>query len=131
MNTKTEDQPTDSNSTSSAKAVDSNALFSVPPKVFTDKPFSSILQKSEAETIARNVMVIRDRLGKWELTAEEYQREREKDGSFTLGELGYFKEVAPLIRDSVGAMNFCETWQKAGRRFLEENAEISHPTKED
>jgi len=62
------------------------------PSDFTVQPWGSVLQKSEAETIAANIMVILKRTGdEWRsLTWDEYKTERLKDGSFTEGEKVYF-----------------------------------------
>lgn len=86
------------------------------PSHFCDYPWSSILQKSEAETIACNIMKIRRRLGdKWELTWEEYQTERKKDGHYSELEESYFNEIMPLIPDAIGAISFSGSWAAAAR----------------
>lgn len=86
------------------------------PSHFKSDPFGSVLQNSESETIARNIMKIRTRLGdRWELTWEEYKREREKDGGFSWCEEKYFNDVMPLIADPIGAISFAPGWARAAR----------------
>ncbi len=86
------------------------------PSHFTGKPFGSILQNSESETIALNSMVIRKRLGdKWDLSWKEYKAERKKDNGFTEGEKTYFEKVIPLISDVIGAISFSQSWARAAR----------------
>lgn len=61
-------------------------------------------------------MVIRKRLGdKWELTWEEYERERKADGGRPNGEKGYFDNVIHLIPDAIGAISFSRVWADAAR----------------
>lgn len=87
------------------------------PSHFCSFPWESLLQKSECETIARNIMVIRKRLGdKWDLSWTEYKKEREKDGGYSWAEKDYFKEVMPLIRDAIGAISFSRSWADAARK---------------
>jgi len=94
-------------------------LHSLKPSVFTQHPWESLLQKTEAEIVARNIMVIRKRLGdKWPLTWAEYELERSKDGGPDWAERGYFDEVMPLIQDAIGAISFSTTWAKAARRAV-------------
>lgn len=73
---------------------------------------NSVLQKSEAETIARNYMVILYRMGdKWRgLSWEEYKAERLKDGGFTDGERKYFDQVSPYCQSAEVARSFSPKW---------------------
>lgn len=82
------------------------------PSDFTEQPWNSVLQKSEAETIARNIMVILKRTGnKWrKLSWEEYKSEREKDGEFTESERGYFNQVLPYTLTAENAATFSKSW---------------------
>ncbi len=86
----------------------------IKPSHFTVFPCSSLLGKSEAETVAQNIMVVCARRGdRWgELTREDYQTEREKDGDFTVMELSYFDQVYPLINSLTGARAFASVWAK-------------------
>ena len=87
------------------------------PSHFCERPWESRLQKTEAEVVAQNIMKIRRRLGdKWELTWEEYERERQKDGQFSWSEKSYFDEVMPMIQDPIGAISFSLTWADAARK---------------
>ena len=89
----------------------------LPPNTFTEHPFSSTLAKREAETVARNINVIRVRLGdKWPLTITEYKHERKKDGGLTASELAYFKEVMPLISSDIDCIAFSPEWAQAAKR---------------
>ena len=87
----------------------------------------SILQKSESETIASNIMRIRARRGdSWELSWADYKREREKDGSFSMIEKPYFEEVIKLIPDAIGAISFAPSWARDARKAQSENV-LDHP----
>lgn len=67
------------------------------PKDFIGKYWSSIFQKSEAEWVWNNMLVILGRTGnKWrELHWDEYVVERTKDGEFSQGEKHYFEQSLP------------------------------------
>jgi hypothetical protein len=84
------------------------------PKDFKAQPMGSVLQKSEYETIARNIMVILERTGdKWrELSWEEYSKERTIDGDFNSGEESFFKGVVGYTVSSSKALLFCKNWNK-------------------
>lgn len=62
-------------------------------------PFDSVLQKTEAEIVCKNVVIILNRTGnEWrDLSWDEYKSEREKDGNFTQGEKRYFDEVIEYV----------------------------------
>ncbi len=84
------------------------------PSNFTSHPFSSVLRKSEAETIARNIMVILKRTGDKfrELTWDEYKTEREKDGKFSNGEKSYFDQVIGYCKSAETAKLFSKAWNE-------------------
>ncbi len=87
------------------------------PSHFCERPWESVMRKTEAEVVACNIMKIRRRLGdKWDLSLEEYKREREKDGAYSWNEECYFKEVIELIPDAIGAISFAPTWAEAARK---------------
>lgn len=91
------------------------------PSVFTAQPMGSVTQNSESETVARNIMVIRKRLGDaWPLTWQQYKAEREKDGGNGCAdsEREFFREVIELIPDAVGAIRFADAWARAARKAL-------------
>ena len=85
------------------------------PSEFTKWPWCSVLQDSNAEQIAVNIMVILKRTGDtWRtLTAEEYRAERQKDGGFSPTEARWFEKVAPLVATEVLARKFSPDWAKA------------------
>lgn len=96
-------------------------LNELKPSIFKSFPWESILQKSEDEQIAQNIMIIRARLGdKWDITWDEYKKEREKDGGWgcAYSEERYFKELMKQIPDVLGAIAFSPTWAKAARKAL-------------
>lgn len=75
----------------------------------------SILLKSEAETVAQNIMKVLSRTGnEWrELIWDEYKTERLKDGNFTDGEQRYFTQALPYCKNADTATLFCKGWAKA------------------
>jgi hypothetical protein len=83
------------------------------PSDFTIHPYSSILKKSEAETIAVNIMVILKRTGNAfrPLSYDEYKAERLKDGNYTDAEEYYFKQVIPYCKNADTAQLFCPKWR--------------------
>ena len=70
------------------------------PSNFTKQPIASVLQKSEAETIARNIMVILKRTGDSfrPLSWDEYKAERLKDGHFTESENGILTKLLVIAQ---------------------------------
>jgi len=89
------------------------------PSDFTIAPWNSVLQKSEAETIAANIMVILKRTGnQWRtLTWDEYKEERLKDAKtdrshFTEGEKFYFDLCIPYCLTAETAALFAPDWKK-------------------
>jgi hypothetical protein len=91
--------------------------MNLPPSTFCEFPWESVLQKTEAEIVAVNIMKIRRRRGDvWPLTFAEYKAERLKDSGFSYAEEEYFKQVIPLIPDQIGAIAFSKTWADAARK---------------
>ena len=84
------------------------------PSDFTSYPWSSVAGKSEAEVVARNIMVILSRTDNEfrELTWKEYKEEREKDGNFSPYEHGYFEEVLPYCKSADTVKLFSKEWDK-------------------
>jgi hypothetical protein len=64
-----------------------------------NRPYDSIFQNAETETIIKNILVILERTGDiWRaLSWEEYETERLKDGNFTGTEKAYFDKVIDYI----------------------------------
>ena len=83
------------------------------PSEFAKHPFSSVLQNCESETIACNIMQILKRTGDTfrPLTWDEYKLEREKDGSFTEREKGYFDDVIDYCASDQTARLFSKSWK--------------------
>ncbi len=91
------------------------------PSDFTVKPWSSVFMKSEAESIARNIMIILKRTGDiWrELSWEEYSLERKKDAETDKGggfnswkEEPFFEQVQPYTVSEEQARLFSPTWKE-------------------
>lgn len=82
------------------------------PSDFTSHPYSSVLQNTESEIVATNIMVILSRTGNEFrlLTWDEYKAERQKDGSFTESEKSYFDKVVGFCVAEQSALAFCNTW---------------------
>lgn len=76
-------------------------------------PCNSVLQKTEAEVVAINIIKILARTGnKWrKMSAEEYQTERLKDGAFTFAELVYFDDVVDYTISYDTARLFSKEWK--------------------
>lgn len=85
------------------------------PSNYRSHPWGSVLQNSQSETIASNIMAILSRTGnEWRpLSWEEYKTEREKDGRFSLTERGYFEKVAPYCKSADTADLFAPGWGKS------------------
>jgi hypothetical protein len=88
----------------------------VKPNNFLSQPMSSIQNKSEAETVARNIMVILSATGNRfrRLSWEEYKSARLRDGSFTEAEQVYFEKVWPYTVSAEKAAMFSPVWGRAG-----------------
>ena len=84
------------------------------PSNYTTHPVESIVGKWEAEKIARNIMVILSRTGnEWrQLSWQEYQEERQKDGGFTQMEQSYFEQVVSYCTSAEDANRFCSSWHR-------------------
>lgn len=84
------------------------------PSDFTDYPWSSIMQKSEHETIACNIMVILKRTGNKfrKLSWKQYKQERLKDGNFSDGEKTFFNAVVDYCSSAKKAKSFSPSWNK-------------------
>lgn len=84
------------------------------PSDFTNLPMESVFLKSEAETVAVNIMKILKRTGDTfrPLSKEEYTKEREKDGHFSNGELLYFDRVIKFCKSADTARCFSKAWDK-------------------
>lgn len=83
------------------------------PKDFIKKrPFGSVFRKTEAEIVALNIMKILDRIGnEWrELSFQEYETERRKDGNFTSSEKQYFDKVIKYCTSENEAKKFSPEW---------------------
>lgn len=84
------------------------------PSNYCIKPWNSVLQKSEAETVARNIMAILNRTGNtWrELSFVEYEKERLKDGNYSSIEQQYFNEVIGYCKSPGTAILFSDSWKE-------------------
>jgi len=69
--------------------------------------------RSEHETIAKNIMIILWRTGNEfrDLSWKEYKEERLKDGNFTEGEKYYFDNVIRWCFSANNAKQFSPKWQ--------------------
>ncbi len=88
------------------------------PSSFLSQPMDSITQSSEAETIARNIMVILSRTGDSFRRLEwiEYQSERLKDGNFSDREKLYFNQVVAHCASEETAKLFSSVWANASEK---------------
>lgn len=84
------------------------------PSDFCTHPWSSVLQNSESETVAGNIMCILKRTGNKfrELPWDEYKTERLKDGNFTDGEHCLFDKVIDYCKSPDTAKLFCPDWKE-------------------
>jgi len=75
-------------------------------------PWSSVVNKTEHEIVALNIMKILVRTGNVfrELSWEEYSEERKKDNEFTMMELESFNAVIKYCRSGDTAVLFSERW---------------------
>ena len=87
--------------------------MSTKPSNFTTQPFNSVARKSEAETVARNIMVILSRTGdKWRrLMWSEYAEERRKDGADFEEEYYYFQAYVECTESAEAARLFAPDWE--------------------
>lgn len=75
-------------------------------------PMGSVAKKSEAETVARNIMVILGRTGDSfrPLSWDEYKAERLKDGNFSWKERPFFDQVVGYCKSKDTVVLFCPSW---------------------
>ena len=85
------------------------------PSAFKEWPWNSVVQQSEAEQVAINILVIlRRTCDTWrDLSLEEYKANRLKDGGFSEREEGLFKTVYPLVCSVEKARKFAPAWANA------------------
>lgn len=83
------------------------------PKDFNIFPWGSVLQNSESELMAHNVMIILERTGNKfrKLTWDEYKTERLKDSNFTEGEKYYFDKIIGYCKNADTAKLFSAEWR--------------------
>lgn len=94
------------------------------PSLFLQHPLGSITKESDLETIAHNIMAILSRTGDKfrDLSWEEYEAERKKDGNFTMTEQTYFDQLAYLAKGSFRAItSFSPVWRSAYHRKSNES----------
>lgn len=84
------------------------------PSDFCVFPWASVLQNSESETIALNIMKILERTGNQFriLSWDEYKEERLKDGNFSDNEKPYFIRVMDFCLFPETAKLFSQEWNK-------------------
>jgi hypothetical protein len=83
------------------------------PSFFSSKyPWCSVFNRAEYEIVAKNIMTILKRTGDEfrELTYEEYEKERLKDGKYSKGEQQYFERVIDFCKSADKAKKFSEKW---------------------
>lgn len=84
------------------------------PSDFTKHPWDSVLQNTESEIIACNIMNILKRTGNIfrSLTWNEYKNERLKDGNFNETEKKVFEKVKDYCKSPEKAKLFSKDWNK-------------------
>jgi len=84
------------------------------PSDFTNFPWDSVLQKTESEVVAQNIMKILERTGNEfkELQWDQYKEERLKDKNFSEAEKIYFQKVTKYCESSSLARTFSNSWNK-------------------
>lgn len=84
------------------------------PSDFLKHPYDSVLQHTEDEVVARNIMVILKRTGNtWRpLSVDEYEKERMKDGGYTGLEIRSFEKVRSYCESAERAESFSPAWRK-------------------
>jgi hypothetical protein len=85
----------------------------VPKDICKIHPFDSILQKTELEIIARNIIIIiQSRIAnKFQLIdCDIYSYHRMKDGNFSKTEKKYFDIVSPLLTNEKDVRKFSKEW---------------------
>lgn len=83
------------------------------PSDFNYHPFSSVFQNTEHEIVARNVIVILKNTGdQWRnVTIQEYEEYRKKDGNYSISEKRYFEDVIPYLNSADKAELFSPSWK--------------------
>jgi len=92
----------------------------IKPSMFCKDPIGSVLQKSEAETIAQNIMIILKRTGDTfrPLSVAEYEKERKEDGEYHNGELRYFEQVKYLAEGNIeDVVCFSPVWKESFKKI--------------
>lgn len=84
------------------------------------QPWDSVLQNSESEVVARNIMIILARTGNQfrMLTWEEYFFERHHDGNFNYLEERYFDLVIDYFKSADTARLFSPVWKEIKSSLL-------------
>lgn len=84
------------------------------PSCFTEYPWSCVYNKIEYEIVAQNIMKILKRTGNKfrDLSWEEYETERIKDGYSPRGESEYFEKVISYCKSADTAKLFSKEWDK-------------------
>lgn len=87
-------------------------MLTRPSQIKNIKPWSSVLRKSEYETVALNIIVILARTGDKfrELSWQEYKTGRLPDGNFSNGERSFFERVQPFTASAENAKCFSQKW---------------------
>lgn len=83
-----------------------------PSRFVAVHPFDSVFSSFEHEIVAKNIMVILSKSGDVfrSLSYEEYERERLKDGNFSIREEIFFNDVIGHCKSPDTAVLFCKTW---------------------
>ena len=83
------------------------------PSDFTDHPMNSVFRSHEHEMVARNIMIILERLGdEWaDIAWDQYKEQRLKDGNFSEAEKGLFEKVSGYCKSADTAVLFSDTWK--------------------
>jgi hypothetical protein len=87
------------------------------PGDFTTTPWNSVFRNAESEIIAMNIMVILKRTGNTfrELTYDEYEAERKKDGNYSTKERVYFDKVIGYCKSPENAAIFSPNWSSKAK----------------
>ena len=94
----------------------------ITPSMFITRPMDSVMQNAQCETIARNIMAILNRTGNKfrDLTWEEYEKERLKDGNFDAREKGFFEKVQYLCKGlKKDITGFSSVWKNTYDKTVE------------
>jgi len=82
------------------------------PSNIKSYPWSSVIGKAEAETVALNIIKILKRNGDKfrKLGFKEYKEERLKDGNYSELEKHYFNQVVDYCKSGKAAKSFAKSW---------------------